>query len=57
MSGRDHIKPVSHIAPRAGVPTVYANVEYPVGEEPKVIEIRGTQWVRVETCEVEDEGA
>jgi hypothetical protein len=35
-----------HVAPVLGKPTVFASIEYPVGEEPCVIEIQGIRWLR-----------
>lgn len=44
----DELRPYSHVAIINGAPTVFANVEYPEDEPPRVIEIRGQRWVREE---------
>lgn len=40
-----------HTAPVVGVPTVFANVEYPRDEPPEVIEIAGTRYIREDARE------
>lgn len=38
-------KPCFHVAPRAGVMTVFCNVEYPVGDPPERMVIAGDAFV------------
>jgi len=49
-------KPCFHVAPRAGVMTVFCNVEYPVGNSPEKMVIANDTYILVKRNREEVDG-